>query len=100
MKNRIKPSAKLTADAIMPRPTGNAMLRTTEKIVAVGASTGGTEALRIFLEAIPQDCPGIVIVQHMPENFTKAFATRLNGLCDIEVKEAEDNDSILRGQGA
>jgi len=98
LKNRIRPTAKLTADAIMPRPAGNAMLRTTEKIVAVGASTGGTEALRIFLEAIPQDCPGIVIVQHMPENFTKAFATRLNGLCDIEVKEAEDNDTILRGR--
>lgn len=96
--NKLKPSAKLTADVIMPRPTGHAMLRTTEKIVAVGASTGGTEALRIFLEAIPQDCPGIVIVQHMPENFTKAFATRLNGLCSIEVKEAEDNDSILRGR--
>jgi len=98
MKNRIKPSVRLTADAIMPRPAGNAMLRTTEKIVAVGASTGGTEALRIFLEAIPHDCPGIVIVQHMPENFTKAFATRLNGLCDIEVKEAEDNDTIIRGR--
>ncbi len=97
-KSKIKPSAKLTADVIMPRPTGNAMLRTTEKIVAVGASTGGTEALRIFLEGIPQDCPGIVIVQHMPENFTKAFATRLNGICAIEVKEAEDNDSILRGR--
>lgn len=98
MKNRIKPSAKLSADAVIPRPTGKAMLRTTEKIVAVGASTGGTEALRIFLEAIPRDCPGIVIVQHMPENFTKAFAARLNGLCDIEVKEAEDNDTILRGR--
>jgi two-component system chemotaxis response regulator CheB len=74
------------------------MLGTTEKIVAVGASTGGTEALRIFLEMMPQDAPGIVIVQHMPENFTKAFATRLNTLCDIEVKEAEDNDTILRGR--
>ena len=84
-KHRNKPTAKLTADVIMPRPSGHAMLRTTEKIVAVGASTGGTEALRIFLEGIPHDCPGIVIVQHMPENFTKAFATRLNGLCDIEV---------------
>jgi len=52
----------------------------------------------MFLESIPQDCPGIVIVQHMPENFTKAFATRLDGLCDIEVKEAENNDSILRGR--
>jgi two-component system chemotaxis response regulator CheB len=98
MHHNIQPTAKLTADAVMPRPTGNAMLRTTEKIVAVGASTGGTEALRIFLEMMPQDAPGIVIVQHMPENFTKAFATRLNTLCDIEVKEAEDNDTILRGR--
>lgn len=98
MQHKMQPTAKLTADAVMPRPSGNAMLRTTEKIVAVGASTGGTEALRIFLEMMPQDAPGIVIVQHMPENFTKAFATRLNTLCDIEVKEAEDNDTILRGR--
>jgi two-component system chemotaxis response regulator CheB len=74
------------------------MLRTTEKIVAVGASTGGTEALRIFLESMPQDAPGIAIVQHMPENFTKAFAKRLDGICSINVKEAEDGDSIIRGQ--
>jgi two-component system chemotaxis response regulator CheB len=98
MHHKMQPTAKLTADAVMPRTTGNAMLRTTEKIVAVGASTGGTEALRVFLEMMPQDAPGIVIVQHMPENFTKAFATRLNTLCDIEVKEAEDNDTILRGR--
>jgi len=98
LQHKMQPTAKLTADAVMPRPTGNAMLRTTEKIVAVGASTGGTEALRVFLEMMPQDAPGIVIVQHMPENFTKAFATRLNTLCDIEVKEAEDNDTILRGR--
>ncbi len=98
IQHKMQPTAKLTADAVMPRPTGNAMLRTTEKIVAVGASTGGTEALRVFLEMMPQDAPGIVIVQHMPENFTKAFATRLNTLCDIEVKEAEDNDTILRGR--
>ncbi len=92
------PSEKLTADAVIAPPTGKAMLRTTEKIVAVGASTGGTEALRIFLEALPRDCPGIVIVQHMPENFTKAFAKRLNALCEIEVKEAENGDGILRGR--
>lgn len=98
VKHSIRPTAKLTADAILPKPKNNAMLRTTEKIVVVGASTGGTEALRKFLEDMPQDSPGIVIVQHMPENFTKAFASRLNGLCDIEVKEAENNDSILRGR--
>lgn len=89
---------KLTADVMIAPPTGRAMLRTTEKIIAVGASTGGTEALRIFLESFPEDCPGIAIVQHMPENFTTAFAKRLNSLCRIEVKEAENGDSILRGR--
>ena len=74
------------------------MVQTTEKVVVVGASTGGTEALRIFLEALPLDSPGIVIVQHMPENFTKAFANRLNGLCKVTVKEASDNDTVIRGQ--
>jgi len=98
LKKRVKPEAKLSADAVMPKPKGNSMIRTTEKIVAVGASTGGTEALKTFLEAIPKDGPGIAIVQHMPENFTRAFAKRLDAICDIEVKEAEDGDSILRGR--
>ncbi|KUG28450.1 chemotaxis response regulator protein-glutamate methylesterase cheb [hydrocarbon metagenome] len=94
----MKVEPKLGADAMLPGPTGKAMFGTTEKVVAVGASTGGTEALRVFLEAMPQDCPGIAIVQHMPEQFTAAFAKRLNGLCRITVKEAEDNDTLLRGQ--
>ena len=91
---------KLTADAVMPKATrqSEAMLRTTEKVVVVGASTGGTEALKVFLEAMPPDAPGIVIVQHMPENFTRAFATRLDGICRITVKEAEDNDTVIRGR--
>jgi two-component system chemotaxis response regulator CheB len=91
---------KLTADAILAR-TGaksRALLQTTEKIVVVGASTGGTEALRVFLEAFPADSPGIVIVQHMPENFTASFAARLNELCRITVKEAADNDTVVRGR--
>ena len=88
---------KLTADAVLPRAT-SAMLRTTEKVVVVGASTGGTEALREFLEAMPLDTPGIVIVQHMPAKFTTAFAERLNGICRISVKEAADNDTVLPGQ--
>jgi len=88
---------KLNADVIMPRVNGSKTIDTTDKIVAVGASTGGTEALRDFLVALPVDCPGIVIVQHMPENFTRAFAQRLDGLSRIEVREAKDNDSILRG---
>ncbi len=71
---------------------------TTDKVVAVGASTGGTEALRLFLEAMPPDCPGIVIVQHMPEQFTSAFAKRLNEVCRIEVKEAEFGDRVQQGR--
>jgi len=88
---------KLTADAILSSGTV-AMAETTEKVVAIGASTGGTEALTSLLEALPVDSPGIVIVQHMPEMFTRAFANRLDGLCDITVKEAETNDSVLRGR--
>ena len=79
------------------RSTG-AMLETTEKVVVIGASTGGTEALRSLLEALPADAPGIVIVQHMPEVFTRAFANRLDSLCRISVKEAESNDTVLRGR--
>ncbi|HEY1802916.1 MAG TPA: chemotaxis response regulator protein-glutamate methylesterase [Terracidiphilus sp.] len=88
---------KLTADAILSRAT-RAMAETTEKIVAVGASTGGTEALKTLLETLPADTPGIVIVQHMPELFTRAFAARLDGLCQITVKEAENNDTVIRGR--
>jgi two-component system chemotaxis response regulator CheB len=89
---------KLSADAIIPRATSNSMIKTTEKLLIVGASTGGTEAIRIFLESMPLDAPGIVIVQHMPENFTKAFANRINTLCKITVKEASDNDTVIPGQ--
>jgi len=91
------PAKKLTADAMLPPPTGRAMAKTTEMVVCVGASTGGTEALREFLEALPANAPGMVIVQHMPEKFTAAFAKRLNGLCEVEVKEAVDGDAVLRG---
>lgn len=89
---------KLTADVILPKPGSRAMAKTTENVVMVGASTGGTEALRDFLEAMPLDAPGIVVVQHMPEHFTRAFAARLDGICRISVKEAEDNDTIIRGR--
>ena len=89
---------KLTADAVLPKPTSKAMIQTTEKVVAVGASTGGTEALRAFLQAMPPNAPGIVIVQHMPEKFTAQFAERLNGVCAISVKEAKDGDSVIPGQ--
>lgn len=91
------PTAKLTADAVLPPPSGKAMARTTEMVVCVGASTGGTEALREMLEKLPANTPGIVIVQHMPEKFTAAFAKRLNSLCEMEIKEAADGDPVLRG---
>jgi len=91
-------SPKLTADVILAKPTSRSMIATTEKVVVVGASTGGTEALREFLEAMPEDAPGIVIVQHMPEHFTAEFAKRLNGLCRVTVKEAENNDSVIKGR--
>jgi two-component system chemotaxis response regulator CheB len=97
----LKPSRvvepKLTADAILS-PGTHAMAETTEKVVAIGASTGGTEALKVVLEGLPADAPGIVIVQHMPELFTRAFASRLDGSCAITVKEAESNDTVIRGR--
>lgn len=89
---------KLTADAIMPKPKTNAMVETTEKVIVVGASTGGTEAIKVFLEFLPPDSSGIVIVQHMPEHFTKSFAERLDSLCKISVKEARDNDTVITGR--
>jgi two-component system chemotaxis response regulator CheB len=92
------PEPKLSADVMMPAPGKGAMARTTERIVCIGASTGGTEALREVLEALPADSPGIVVVQHMPESFTAAFARRLDGLCEVTVREARDGDTVLRGQ--
>lgn len=89
---------KYSADAVLPPVQSHSMIKTTEIVVAVGASTGGTEALTDFLTALPHDCPGIVIVQHMPEKFTTSFAQRLNELCKITVKEAENNDSVIRGR--
>lgn len=93
-----KVERKLTADAMLPPPNSRAMARTTERIACIGASTGGTEALAAVLTALPVDCPGVVIVQHMPERFTAAFARRLDGLCRIDVKEAEDGDAVLPGR--
>ncbi|HEY3309883.1 MAG TPA: chemotaxis response regulator protein-glutamate methylesterase [Desulfuromonadaceae bacterium] len=89
---------KLTADVIIEKPSSKAMVQTTEKVVVVGASTGGTEALKLFLEMLPEDAPGIVIVQHMPEHFTAAFAKRLDMTCRVTVKEAANNDSVVRGR--
>ena len=92
-----KTQPKLSADAVLAK-SRTVLTETTEKIIVVGASTGGTEAIRFFLESLPVDTPGIVIVQHMPEHFTASFAERLNGCCDISVKEAANNDTVLRGQ--
>ncbi len=100
-KGSVKPlqvAPKLTADAVLAKPTKSAMIKTTEKVIVVGASTGGTEALRVFLEALPLDSPGIVIVQHMPEKFTAAFAQRLDGICRVSVKEAANDDTVIRGR--
>lgn len=91
-------SPKYTADVIMDKPNSKAMIQTTEKVVVVGASTGGTEALKLFLEMLPADTPGIVIVQHMPESFTAAFAKRLDSICRVTVKEAQNNDTVVRGR--
>ncbi|WP_020531288.1 protein-glutamate methylesterase/protein-glutamine glutaminase [Flexithrix dorotheae] len=74
------------------------MIKTTQKVVVMGASTGGTEALKEILCSLPYDSPAIAIVQHMPEVFTKSFADRLNEICQIKVKEAENGDTLLRGQ--
>ena len=89
---------KLTADAMMPPPLAGRRVAETERVICIGASTGGTESLREVLEVMPVDCPGIVVVQHMPEGFTAAFARRLNGICAIEVKEAADGDVVTRGR--
>ncbi|MDD3838254.1 MAG: chemotaxis response regulator protein-glutamate methylesterase [Phenylobacterium sp.] len=95
---RHSPEPKLSADAMLPAPAGRPMARTTEKVVCIGASTGGTESLRVVLEQLPPDCPGVVVVQHMPEKFTAAFARRLDSLCQVEVREAADGDNVLRGR--
>ena len=89
---------KLSADAVLDKPPSKAMIRTTDKVVMIGASTGGTEALRVLLESLPPDAPGVVIAQHMPEHFTTAFARRLDQLCRVTVKEAEDGDTVIQGR--
>lgn len=88
---------KLSADAML-RKSRTILTETTDKVIVIGASTGGTEAIHYFLQSLPIDIPGIVIVQHMPEIFTASFAKRLNEICNISVKEAINNDSVLRGQ--
>jgi two-component system chemotaxis response regulator CheB len=94
---RANPEDTVTMPAVVPKRPVPRGVKTSERLIAVGASTGGTEAIREFLIGMTPDCPGIAIVQHMPENFTRMFAERLDGLCQITVKEAEHNDPILPG---
>lgn len=91
-------SPKLNADAMLAPPGTARLGQTSEQIVAIGTSTGGTQALEVVLTALPRICAGIVIVQHMPEMFTEAFAQRLNSLCQIEVLEAKNNDRVIPGR--
>jgi two-component system chemotaxis response regulator CheB len=90
-------AAKLNADAILA-PASHAMAETTDRIVAIGTSTGGTQALEVVLASLPRVCPGLVIVQHMPEKFTASFAERLDRICQIQVKEAANNDRVIPGR--
>ncbi|GAB2181955.1 chemotaxis response regulator protein-glutamate methylesterase [Denitratisoma sp. agr-D3] len=91
---------KNTADMMLAAKAAGAtaMAMTTERIVAIGTSTGGTQALEAVLTKLPAVCTGMVIVQHMPEKFTAMFAQRLNGLCQVEVKEAENGDRVTPGR--
>ena len=103
VRPRLMPAAlavvpRFTADAILPRKGQPRPGEMPNGLIAVGASTGGTEALRVFLAALPQSCPPVVIVQHMPEGFTKAFAERLNRECGIEVEEGRDGDRLQNGK--
>ena len=92
-----RPTTKYSADVILSPAGERAMTRTTERVVALGTSTGGTQALEAVLTSLPKVCPGVVIVQHMPPQFTAAFAKRLDALCRIEVREARDRDRVVPG---
>lgn len=88
---------KHTADVIMPPPVASRTRHATQPVVCIGISTGGTESLREVLQLLSPACPGIAVVQHMPEKFTAAFARRLDSICAIDVKEAEDGDLMRPG---
>jgi two-component system chemotaxis response regulator CheB len=96
----VQNKAKLSEPSV-PEKTelqSKALAATTNKVIAIGASTGGTEAIKNVLTGMPPNAPGIVIVQHMPAKFTTSFAERLDSLCGIHVKEAEDGDSVVNGK--
>ncbi len=86
------------APAAWPAARGTALHETTDRVIAIGSSTGGVQAIESVLTRLPRTTPGVVIVQHMPEAFTAAFAARLNGLCEMEVKEAADGDRVFPGR--
>ncbi|MBL8481386.1 MAG: chemotaxis response regulator protein-glutamate methylesterase, partial [Rhodocyclaceae bacterium] len=90
------PQPKLSADAILP--PGNAMAVTTDQVVAIGTSTGGTQALEAVLKRLPVHTPGIVVVQHMPEKFTGMFAQRLDSVCAMHVREAKNGERVSQGR--
>ena len=95
---KIQVTQKYNADVILPPGSKSSGFETTQRIVAIGTSTGGTQALEFILTRLPRLCPGLVIVQHMPEKFTAAFAQRLNSISELDVKEAENGDKILPGR--
>ena len=96
-QSKVEVKPKLTADAVLTRASVQ-VSQNTSGIIAIGTSTGGTQALEVVLKTLTKSSCGIVIVQHMPEKFTKAFADRLNGLCEIEVLEAKNGDSVTAGR--
>ncbi len=91
------PKEKLSAEVMLKFSPDGALKETTDRIVAIGTSTGGTQALEEVLTSLPRGVDGMLIVQHMPEKFTAAFAKRLNGICQIEVREAVSGDRVLPG---
>lgn len=98
-KPRVVPvKAKLSVDAVLPKTTGKSVVRTQDKFIIIGASTGGTQALEAVLTPLPAQTAGIAIVQHMPEKFTFAFANRLNQICAMQIKEASEGDELKQGQ--
>jgi two-component system chemotaxis response regulator CheB len=92
------PAAPASESMPLTEPVTEALAETTDTVVAIGTSTGGTQALEFIFAALPRVTPGIVVVQHMPEKFTAAFAERLNGVCRVEIKEAVDRDRVLPGR--
>ncbi len=95
---KLQVQAKLTADAMLAPVGATSLAESTDKVVAIGTSTGGTQALELVLPALPRVVPGIVVVQHMPEKFTQSFAQRLNSVSQIDVKEASDKDRVIPGR--